>query len=666
MATLGPGQRHAGGARRAAARRRRRRAPQPQPRHARRAHRPAATRSARQPSAPARWSPCSPTCPGRRCAPAPFPDGGVDAARRVALVSLVPERGVELRRPLIGVDYPTLLDDLHAGDRVVLGDGAITLRVERVAAGGAPSAGATRRACAGSPRRAPAVASACGSTHRPPRTSRWPRRWRPRASTSSPSRSSAPPTTCARSATRSRRRRRAWSPRSRRCRRSTTSTRSSPTSDAVMVARGDLGIECPLEDVPHLQKRIIRSCVERRRAGDHRDADDGEHDHRPVADARRGQRRRQRGVRRHRRADAVGRDRDRRRPGQRRAHDGRVAERAETRASYAQWADRLGRAAAARAGRTVPIGSRWRSRTPPDWPRPTSARTRSCAAPDRVAPRWRWPGSVRRPPDRPVARPGRRCARLALSWGVTPLQVDTYATTDDLVWFAVETAVHSGCHSGRPCWCSPARPTAPSGASHRRVAHRPRRMNALWSEEAGRCRSSADRARPRLDGSLGRDVEAQSPARRATSACCATTAAATAGRSRTPVRSRWTRRSTISSGVLAGRRAVLVGHSYGGDVALATADRHPDLVAGVAVYETPLSWLPWWPNTTAGSIAVAEQRARGRPPSSSCNGSSGPDVGRRCRRTHEETRRAEASRSWANSRICGDTNRGMPSTSRCR
>jgi len=61
-------------------------------------------------------------------------------------------------------------------------------------------------------------------------------------------------------------------------------------------------------------------------------------------------------------------------------------------------------------------------------------------------------------------------------------------------------------------------------------------------------------------------------------------------------------------GLLAGRRAVLVGHSYGGDVALATADRHPHLVAGVAVYETPLSWLPWWPNTTAGSIAVAEQR----------------------------------------------------------
>jgi pimeloyl-ACP methyl ester carboxylesterase len=63
-------------------------------------------------------------------------------------------------------------------------------------------------------------------------------------------------------------------------------------------------------------------------------------------------------------------------------------------------------------------------------------------------------------------------------------------------------------------------------------------------------------------------------------------------------------------GLLDGRKAVLIGHSYGGNVALATADRHPELVAGVAVYEAPLSWEPWWTGTSAGAIAVA---GAGRP-----------------------------------------------------
>ena len=60
-------------------------------------------------------------------------------------------------------------------------------------------------------------------------------------------------------------------------------------------------------------------------------------------------------------------------------------------------------------------------------------------------------------------------------------------------------------------------------------------------------------------------------------------------------------------GLLRGRPAVVFGHSYGGNVALATAARHPELVVAAAVYEAPLSWLEWWPGTTAGADAIATQ-----------------------------------------------------------
>lgn len=56
--------------------------------------------------------------------------------------------------------------------------------------------------------------------------------------------------------------------------------------------------------------------------------------------------------------------------------------------------------------------------------------------------------------------------------------------------------------------------------------------------------------------------------------------------------------------LLDGRPAVVVGHSLGGNVALAAAERAPSLVRAVVLYESPFSWQPWWPTATAGGAAV--------------------------------------------------------------
>ncbi len=57
--------------------------------------------------------------------------------------------------------------------------------------------------------------------------------------------------------------------------------------------------------------------------------------------------------------------------------------------------------------------------------------------------------------------------------------------------------------------------------------------------------------------------------------------------------------------VLDGRPAVVLGHSYGGVITLAAAAGAPELVTGAVVFEPPLSWLPWYPQGTAGAAVIA-------------------------------------------------------------
>jgi pimeloyl-ACP methyl ester carboxylesterase len=68
--------------------------------------------------------------------------------------------------------------------------------------------------------------------------------------------------------------------------------------------------------------------------------------------------------------------------------------------------------------------------------------------------------------------------------------------------------------------------------------------------------------------------------------------------------------------VLDGEPATVVGHSLGGVVALAAAQRRPDLVRSVGAFEAPLVWRPLWPDAPGGTgdddepEAVAERFLR--------------------------------------------------------
>jgi len=214
-------------------------------------------------------------------------------------------------------------------------------------------------------------------------------------------------------------------------------------ADAVMVARGDLGNECDIAEVPHLQKRIIRQSVSfgvpvitatqmlesmihspsptRAEATDVANAVfDGTTAVMLSAET------------------AIGHD-----PVQVIRTMSRLCERAEANADYSTWGSQLGRiqgqvqldlATRITAGMSH---AAWRIATELELDAILSCTNSGYTA--RAISRFRPPGVlVGASPFIETVR------KLSMVWGTKPLKVDEYSTTDEMVWHVVEKSVKAG------------------------------------------------------------------------------------------------------------------------------------------------------------------------------------------------------------------------------
>lgn len=216
-------------------------------------------------------------------------------------------------------------------------------------------------------------------------------------------------------------------------------------ADAVMVARGDLGVRLAAEDVPHHQKRIIRRAVAygrpvitatqmlesmttspsptRAEVSDVANAVfDG-----TSAVMLSGE-------------TAIGHD-----PVNVVRTMVRICERAEQEGDWVAWGRGVGRLqAGSAAGVPVPVritaaisAAAWRAVQDVDASAIICA-TRSGATARAIA-RFR-PGV----PIFAVSPLERTARQLAMSWGVTPMSSEVHTSTDEIVWFAVQAAVEQG------------------------------------------------------------------------------------------------------------------------------------------------------------------------------------------------------------------------------
>ena len=378
--------------------------------------------------------------PGPKVRTGRFPDEGIQlvVGQRVEVVA-----GHGLSGPeRITVEYPGLVGDLRAGDRLALGDGAVVLEVERTTGSGAV-----------------AVATSGGWLQGRPGLRLPESRTRVSGPTESDLRTLQLVTEAGfdmvaisfvQSAEDILRARRAAGPDGPMIVAKIETgnavedlARIIDVTDAVMIARGDLGVECAIEEVPHLQKRIIRTCVQwgrpvitatqmletmvhgpvptRAEASDIANAVfDGTDALMLSAET------------------AIGRD-----PVEAVRTMARIATTAEREADYVQWGGRLGK-----LQRLEPVNgslaitaatsmAAWQVALSVDATAILCC-TRSGATARAIA-RFRPTAPLFGLSPRPST-----AGQLTLTWGVLPLTVAEQASTDDIIWFAVKLIVDMG------------------------------------------------------------------------------------------------------------------------------------------------------------------------------------------------------------------------------